>query len=167
MIAIISANDHEHPFLTYPRSKIYIFTGLPEKTSPGWFTFHCVFLLSFVSLIKPKRGYRPDIFTGMKPLKTLFFLSMVTVFYTFASFKQIWITKYTDFVEATIESGGGGRKIIRVETNYSSGITEGKLSPDRLPLDRVSLSLLQRDKWCLQCLFHLFHFCNSQKNITF
>ena len=33
---------------------------------------------------------------------------MVIMFYSFASFKQIWITKYTDFVEATIESGGGG-----------------------------------------------------------
>ena len=39
--------------------------------------------------------------------------------------------KYTDFVEATIESGRGGG-IIRVETNYSSGIREDKLSPDRL-----------------------------------
>ena len=81
---------------------------------------------------------------------------MVIMFYSFASFKQIWITKYTDFVEATIESGGGGggQKIIRVETNYSS-------------LDRVSLGLLQKDKWCLQCLFHLFPFCESQTNIIF
>ena len=89
-------------------SKIYISTGLPEKTSPGWFIFHCVFLLSFVSLIKAKRGNMPYIFTGMKPFKTLF-LSMVIMFYTFASFKhQIRITKYTDFVEAIIESGRGG-----------------------------------------------------------
>ena len=136
MIAIISANDHEHPFLTYPCSKIYILTGLPEKMSPGWFIFRCLFLLSFVSLIKPKRGDRPYIFTGVKPLKTLLFLSMVTMFYIFASFKQILITKYTDFVEATIESGrgvgGGGQKIIRVEMNNSSGIRENKLSPDRL-----------------------------------
>ena len=44
----------------------------------------------------------------------------------FASFKQIWITKYTDFVEASITEsnrvGGGG--ISPVEANYSSG-TEG------------------------------------------
>ena len=34
---------------------------------------------------------------------------MVIMLYIFASFKyQIWITKYTDFVEATIESGRGG-----------------------------------------------------------
>ena len=37
---------------------------------------------------------------------------MVTMFYIFASFKQIWITKYTDFVEASITEsnrvGGGG-----------------------------------------------------------
>ena len=34
---------------------------------------------------------------------------MVIMFYIFASFKlQIRITKYTDFVEAVIESGGGG-----------------------------------------------------------
>ena len=111
--------------------KICISTGLPEKMSPGWFISHRVFLLSFVSLIKPKRGDRPYIFTVMKPLKP-FFLSMVTIFYIFASFKQIWITKYTDFVKATIESGrGGGQKIVRVEMNYSSGIREDKLSPDR------------------------------------
>ena len=48
------------------------------------------------------------IFTGMKPFKTLF-LPMVIMFYIFASFKlQIRITKYTDFVEAKIESGRGG-----------------------------------------------------------
>ena len=51
----------------------------------------------------------PYIFKSMKPFKTLFFLSMVIMLYIFASFKyQIWITKYTDFVEATIESGRGG-----------------------------------------------------------
>ena len=60
---------------------------------------------------------------------------MVIMLYIFASFKyQIWITKYTDFVEATIESGrgGGGAKIMWVETNYSPGIREDKLSLDRL-----------------------------------
>ena len=38
------------------------------------------------------------------------------MFYIIASFKQIWITKYTDFVEETIEGGpgGGGAK------NYSN-----------------------------------------------
>ena len=77
----------------------------------------------------------PYIFKSMKPFKTLFFLSMVIMLYIFASFKyQIWITKYTDFVEATIESGrgGGGAKIMWVETNYSPGIREDKLSLDRL-----------------------------------
>ena len=56
---------------------------------------------------------------------------MVIMFYIFASFKQIWISKYTDFVEATIESGEGGeggQKIIRAETNYSPGIGEGRLN---------------------------------------
>ena len=60
---------------------------------------------------------------------------MVIMLYIFASFKyQIWITKYTDFVEATIESGrgGGGAKIMWVETNYFPGIREDKLSLDRL-----------------------------------
>ena len=53
------------------------------------------------------------------------------MFYIIASFKQIWITKYTDFVEETIEGGpgGGGAKNY---SNYSSGIREDKLSPDRL-----------------------------------
>ena len=74
------------------------------------------------------------IFTGMKPFKTLF-LSMAIMFYIFAPFKhQIRITKYTDFVEAIIESGGWGRggKIMQVETNYSPGIREDKLPPDRM-----------------------------------
>ena len=70
------------------------------------------------------------IFTGMRPFKTLF-LPMVVMFYIFASFKlQIRITKYTDFVEAKIESGRGG--IMQIETNYSPGIREDKLSPDRM-----------------------------------
>ena len=59
---------------------------------------------------------------------------MVIMFYIFAPFKhQIRITKYTDFVEAIIESGGGeGGKIMQVETNYSPGIREDKLPPDRM-----------------------------------
>ena len=157
------ANDHEHPFLTYPYIKIYIFTGLPEKTSPGWFIFHRVFLLSFVSLINLSGPTSLPVWNLWKPL----FLSVVTMFYIFASFKQIWITKYTDFVEATIESGrGGGQKIIRTIRQVSGRINYHRIDWIE-PLERVSLGLLQRDKWCLQCLFHLFHFCNSQKNITF
>ena len=60
----------------------------------------------------------PYIFTGMKPFKTLF-LSMVIMFYVFASFKlQIRMTKYTDFVEAIVESGRrGGGGIMQVEMN--------------------------------------------------
>ena len=60
---------------------------------------------------------------------------MVIMFYIFAPFKhQIRITKYTDFVEAIIESGGGGEggKIMQVETNYSPDIREDKLPPDRM-----------------------------------
>ena len=62
----------------------------------------------------------PYIFTGMKPFKTLFFWRMVIMFYIFASFKlQIRMTKYTDFVEAIVESGrrGGGGGIMQVEMN--------------------------------------------------
>ena len=33
---------------------------------------------------------------------------MIIRFYIISFLKQIRITKYTDFVEATIESGGGG-----------------------------------------------------------
>ena len=50
---------------------------------------------------------------------------MVIMFYIFASFKQIWITKYTDFEEATTENGRG-REIIRLQAHYSSGIREDK-----------------------------------------
>ena len=68
----------------------------------GWFIFHWVFHLSCVLPIKAGRGGRPYIFTGMKTLNTLYkrfilfyarlttcTLSMVIMFYIFASFKQI------------------------------------------------------------------------------
>ena len=43
---------------------------------------------------------------------------MVIMFYVFASFKlQIRMTKYTDFVEAIVESGGRGGGIMQVEMN--------------------------------------------------
>ena len=69
------------------------------------------------------------------------------MFYIFASFKQIWITKYTRFVEVTVESDRGcknkqtnkqanktkqNKKISRVESNYLSGTGQPKLSPGRL-----------------------------------
>ena len=77
----------------------------------------------------------PYIFTGMRPFETLF-LSMVIMFYIFASFKhQIRITKYTDFVEADDNRkwpGAGEAKIMQVETNSSPGIRKDKLSPDRM-----------------------------------
>ena len=59
---------------------------------------------------------------------------MVIMFYIFASFKRIRMTKYTDFVEATTESGreANNYSVIRIEANYSSDIREDKLSPDRL-----------------------------------
>ena len=89
MIAIISANDHEHPFLTYPVKSIFSPVYQRKLTSPGWLFPTEFFLLSFVSLIKPKRGDRPYIFTGMKPLKTRFFVNGNYNFYFFASFNQI------------------------------------------------------------------------------
>ena len=76
-------------------------------------------------------GGRTNIFPGMKPLKTFYILlkqeepkgclhffyarsitctlqfSFVNgnkMFYIFASFKQIWVTKYTRFVEVNVES---------------------------------------------------------------
>ena len=73
------------------------------------------------------------------------------MFYIFASFKQIWITKYTRFVEVTVESDRGcknkqtnkqtnkqanktkqNKKISRVESNYLSGTGQPKLSLGRL-----------------------------------
>ena len=72
------------------------------------------------------------------------------MFYIFASFKQIWITKYTRFVEVTVESDRGcknkqtnkqtskqnktkqNKKISRVESNYFSGTGQPKLSLGRL-----------------------------------
>ena len=75
------------------------------------------------------------------------------MFYIFASFKQIWITKYTRFVEVTVESDRGckkkttkktnkqtskqnktkqNKKISRVESNYLSGTWQPKLSLGRL-----------------------------------
>ena len=68
------------------------------------------------------------------------------MFYIFASFKQIWITKYTRFVEVTVELKWPGdaktnkqanktkrnKKISRVESNYLSGTGQPKLSLGRL-----------------------------------
>ena len=44
------------------------------------------------------------------PAASDFFVSVI-MFYAFASFKQIWITKYTGFVGATIESDRGSNKL--------------------------------------------------------
>ena len=82
-------------------------------------------------------------------LRILFFswfLSMVTMFYNFASFKQIWTTKYIRLVEVMIESDQGSRrkKINQLEKTIRGW--EVKLSLGRLikSLGRVSLGLLQR-----------------------
>ena len=70
----------------------------------------------------------PYIFTGMRPFETLF-LSMVIMFYIFASFKhQIRITKYTDFVEADDNRkwpGGGGVKNYAGRNELFSRYQEG------------------------------------------
>ena len=82
-------------------------------------------------------GGRINIFPGMKPLKTSYmllereepikafytffvrdrlpvlsklFVNGNKMFYIFGSFKQIWITKYTRFVEVTVESDRGCKK---------------------------------------------------------
>ena len=76
-------------------------------------------------------GGRINIFPGMKPLKTSYmhvaqagrakrpftlfcarsiFVNDNKLFYIFASSKQIWITKYTRFVEVTVESDRGCKK---------------------------------------------------------
>ena len=39
------------------------------------------------------------------------------MFYIFASFKQIWITKYTCFAEVTVESDRGCKKQTNKQTN--------------------------------------------------
>ena len=70
----------------------------------------------------------PYIFTGMRPFETLL-LSMVIMFYIFASFKhQIRITKYTDFVEADDSRkwpGGGGGKNYAGRNELFSRYQEG------------------------------------------
>ena len=68
-------------------------------------------------------------------LRILFFswfLSMVTMFYNFASFKQIWTTKYIRLVEVMIESDRGSRrkKINQLEKTIRGW--EVKLSLGRL-----------------------------------
>ena len=68
-------------------------------------------------------------------LRILFFswfLSMVTMFYNFASFKQIWTTKYIRLVEVVIESDRGSRrkKINQLEKTIRGW--EVKLSLGRL-----------------------------------
>ena len=73
MIAIIAANDHEHPFLTYLLKSISSPVYRRKRHREGLFSTGFL-VLSFVSLIKAKRGNMPYIFTGMKPFKTLFFV---------------------------------------------------------------------------------------------
>ena len=68
-------------------------------------------------------------------LRILFFswfLSMVTMFYNFASFKQIWTTKNISLVEVMIESDRGSRrkKISQLEKTIRGW--EAKLSLGRL-----------------------------------
>ena len=68
-------------------------------------------------------------------LRILFFswfLSMVTMFYNFASFKQIWTTKYIRLVEVMIESDRGSRrkKISQLEKTIRG--REVKLSLGRI-----------------------------------
>ena len=133
-------------------SGIYIFSGFSEKKSLGWFIFHWVFHLSCVFHIKAGRGGRPYIFTGMKTLNTLYkrftlfyarlttctlpilFLSMVIMFCIFASFKQIWTIKIHWSCKSHDRKWPGKQKISRVESNYSPGIREAKLSLGRLNL---------------------------------
>ena len=84
-----------------------IFTSFSEKT-PGWLVFHR-FFLSVVYLpqkLKVVAGLK-SLPVWNEKLKDLLFympnwLPVFAMFYIFASFKQIWITKYTGFVEVTI-----------------------------------------------------------------
>ena len=47
------------------------------------------------------------------------------MFYIFASFKQIWITKYTRFVEVTVESDRGCKnKQTNKQTNKQANKTK-------------------------------------------
>ena len=64
-----------HACVTDPYSGINIFTGFPEKMSPGWLIFHYFYFGSCVSPIKAKRDGRPYIFTAIKPLQT-FYISL-------------------------------------------------------------------------------------------
>ena len=61
---------------------------------------------------------------------------LFAMFYIFASFKQIWITKYTGFVEVTIFTiewqGRSKLESNRVKTNHSPGVEEAKLLLGRL-----------------------------------
>ena len=93
---------------------------------------------------------------------------MIIRFYIISFFKQIRITKYTDFVEATIESGrrrrGGGGKKSFGEKRTIRQVSETVARIEPLDIG-FHFGLLQRDKSCLQCLFHFFHFFfKSQTN---
>ena len=72
MVAILLANDHEHPFLRYPVKSICSPVYRRKRHRAGLFSTAFFFLVLYF-VIKPKRGDWPYIFTGMKPLKTFFF----------------------------------------------------------------------------------------------
>ena len=62
---------------------------------------------------------------------------MVITFYIFASFEQMWTTKYTGLVESVevVKENSkwpGKQKISWLETNYLPGIGKAKLSLSQL-----------------------------------
>ena len=67
MIAIISANDHEHHSLTRPVKSISSLVYRRKRHRAGLFCTGFFFLVVYLS---SKMSNRPYIFTDMKPLKT-------------------------------------------------------------------------------------------------
>ena len=77
----------------------------------------------------------------------ILFLSVVIMFYIFASFKQIWTAEYTGLVEVMLEGDQGSKK----STGYKQTIlwVSGRQNYHLVdwikpPLGRVSVCLLQR-----------------------
>ena len=130
-----------HPSLTDPKESIYLHWVCEENVTglvyfP--FGFYGEISLNLLHIVVARKTMGFTLFYARLMtciLRILFFswfLSMVTMFYNFASFKQIWTTKYIRLVEVVIESDRGSRrkKINQLEKTIRGW--EVKLSLGRL-----------------------------------
>ena len=126
-----------HPSLTDPKESISSLGSRRKRHRVGLFSIGFLRYDNFeplLHIVVARRTIRFTLFYARLMtyiLRILFFswfLSMVIMFYTFSSFKQIWTTKYIAWSGRSRDRKRPGKKKIGcVETNYSPGMsTESK-----------------------------------------